>query len=143
VFRAIHWTVLYSTVFPTWLAAPLPTPQSGNSLEIAVGRSLVPEHKKATKWVSLPCVLVRSFAAVVKRLRRVADKQGPNLPPELPNWSRSAFFPVIESFPVYSQFFGECLLSEILPEPITRQRLRESLGVARERGRIQPYGPER
>jgi hypothetical protein len=73
----------------------------------------------------------------------VADEQGPNLPPELPNWSRSAFFPVIESFPVYSQFCGECLLSEILPGPILRQRLRESLGVASERWRIHPYSPER
>ena len=72
----------------------------------------------------------------------MANEQGPNLPPELPNWSRPAFFPVIESFPVYSQFCGECLLSEILPGPIPRQRLRESLGVASERGRIQPYSPE-
>jgi hypothetical protein len=80
---------------------------------------------------------------MVNRLCQVAGKQGPNLPPELPNRSRSAFFPVIESFPVYSQFCGECLLSEILPGPITRQRLRESLGVASERGRIHPYSPER
>lgn len=95
-----------------------------------------PEHKKATKWIPLPYVLVRPFADVVKRSRRVADKQRPNLPPKLPNWSRSAFFPVIESFPAYSQFFGECLLSEILPGPIPHQRLRESLAVASERWRI-------
>jgi hypothetical protein len=80
---------------------------------------------------------------VAKRLRRMADKQGPNLPPELPNWSRSAFFPVIEGFPVHSKLYGECLLREIFPGPITRQRLRESLGVAGERWRIQPYGPKR
>jgi hypothetical protein len=73
----------------------------------------------------------------------MADEQGTNLPPELPNWSRSAFFPVIESFPVYSQFCGECLLSEILPGRIPRQRLSETLGVASERGRIHPYSPER
>ena len=95
-----------------------PTPKSGNSLENGVGGTR-PEHKKATKWVSLP-IIVRSFAAVANWLHRVADKQGPNLPPELPNWPRSAFFPVIESFPVYPQFFGEFLLSEILPGPILR-----------------------
>ena len=89
------------------------------------------------------CVIVRSFATVVDWLRRVADKQGPNLPPELPNWSRSACFPVIESFPVYSQFCGECLLSEIFPGPILRQRLSESLAVTSERWRIHPYSPER
>ena len=73
----------------------------------------------------------------------MANEQGPNLPPELPNWSRSAFFPVIESFPVYSQFCGECLLSEIFPRPIPRQRLSESLAVTRERWRIHPYGLKR
>ena len=118
-----------------------PTPKSGNSLENGVGGTR-PEHKKATKWVSLP-IIVRSFAAVVKRLRRVADKQGPNLPPELPNWSRSASFPIVESFPVYSKLCCEFLLSKVFPATILYQRFRKLLAVASARWRIQPYSPER
>jgi hypothetical protein len=91
----------------------------------------------------LPRVPVRSFADVLNRLRRGAAKQRPNLPPELPNWSSSACFPVIEGFSVHSQFFRECPLSEILPGPIPHQRLCESLTVASERWRIHPYSPER
>jgi hypothetical protein len=79
---------------------------------------------------------------MVNRLCQVAGKQGSNLPPEPPNWSRSAIFPVIESFLVYSQFCGECLLGEILPGSIPRERLRESSAVTSARWRIQPYSPK-
>ena len=52
-----------------YLAAPPPRPKSGNSLETGVGVHFVLEYKKAAKWVSLPCVLERSVAAVVELVK--------------------------------------------------------------------------